>query len=80
MRLEEANGDYFVMDSGRRFYANNGILGIGVYLDECDDYRSIITVSGGYDGGVNTRDFTPAERQELAEYVTDLWRKFAEAK
>ena len=70
MKWIEADSEY-KLRSGKRVYANNGILGLGhsAIPDE---------VSEGYDGEVGTRDdFTDAERREMAAYMIARWRAWA---
>lgn len=63
-----------VLSTGKKFYANNGIIGIN---DE-------LSIYGGYDGHISLREYYPTEslhfskeeRKELAEYVISLWQKF----
>ena len=69
------NGDQYTLSSGREFYANRGILGVGPDGD----------VSEGYDGGLyperskgdRNKDFTPEERREIADFAIAAWEKFA---
>jgi hypothetical protein len=64
----------YTLTTGRRVYANRGILGI-------DEHGH---VSEGYDGGVELeRDWddtfqpwTPAERAELADEMIRRWSRF----
>ncbi len=58
--------DHVTLGTGRRFYANRGIIGLGPDGG----------VSEGLDGGVDTDKFTPDERRELAEMMIARWRKF----
>jgi len=64
MKIE---GDNLIFSTGRKVYANSGIIGIG--------FGGGITE--GYDGGLNDRDWTPAERVELAEYMIEQWKRYA---
>lgn len=59
-------GDNVIFSSGRRDYANCGIIGLGP-----DG-----SISGGYDGGFPShgRDLTKAEQIELAEYMIQQWK------
>lgn len=66
----EGGTAYF--SSGRTAYCNAGIIGIDPDLE----------LSEGYDGGFsidpyNTGPITPDERREMAEYMIDLWRRYA---
>lgn len=58
----------FTLSTGKRFYANCGILGLGPGLD----------VSHGYDAGLWHGDyarFTPAEQAEICDYMIALWQE-----
>jgi hypothetical protein len=73
MKIE---GDDLVMSSGRRFYANCGIIGLSDRL----------TVTEGYDGAVPAWEdgwggavMTTEERREMADYMIALWTKFRDA-
>ena len=59
-------GDHITLPSGRKFYANNLIVGI-------DDQGRI---SEGYDGGVSDDEFTAAERIELADLMIERWTEY----
>jgi hypothetical protein len=65
-------GDFYTLSSGRRFYANNGILG----LAPGDRHLNY-----GADGGADFYDYplTPAERREIAEFMIEIWQQWAEA-
>ena len=75
--------DTIRLSSGREIYANNGILGMSAGMA-----AEGIKYTDGYDGSTYTRkshdkdeytdEWTPAERQELAEYVIGLWRAWAD--
>ena len=65
----KVNGDdvYFEC-SGRKEYANNGVIGMG---------PDGAYASAGHDGCLGAAtDFTPAERAELADYMIGLWQTF----
>ena len=62
------NKDKYVLSTGKTFYSNNGIIGIDNHLD----------VHEGYDGGIDTDEFTQEEKNEIADYMIDLWNKFRE--
>lgn len=66
-RIEEQNPwRDFELSTGKKFYANRGILG----LSEDGD------ITEGYDGGFDERKFNKAERKEIAEYMINLWKKW----
>jgi hypothetical protein len=62
MKIE---GDDLIFSTGRKVYANYGIVGISPRLG----------VTGGYDQGFDG-DLLPAERIELADYMIGQWLKF----
>lgn len=63
--------DTFVLSTGRVFYA----FSLGLSLGPED---SPLTFRYGSDGGQDVEDWTAAERQELAEYMSDLWLKWGD--
>ena len=63
------NEDTYEFSTGKRFYANAGLIGI------CPSGE----VAEGYDGDVSTSSFTPDERRELADYMIALWQQFKDA-
>lgn len=58
----EYKDDYYTLSSGRKFYSNNGIIGLGMYE--------------GSDGSIDDRDFTLSERREVAEYCIEEWEEY----
>jgi hypothetical protein len=67
MKLDDW-GDGYVLSSGRRFYANRGLLSISPAME----------MGEGYDGGVDDIEWSPAERREVAEFMIALWRQFGD--
>ncbi len=68
MKIE---GDDLVFSTGKRVYANNGIIGLGPDLD----------ISGGYDQGIyypdaNCEDLSKQELIELADHMITKWQEF----
>lgn len=68
--------DHFTLSTGRKFYANNGIIGLSPHNNG---------VSEGYDGAVYVDEdegegWTTAERHELADYMISLWQQWKETK
>lgn len=59
--------DLFRLSTGRTFYANGHILGI-----------SEGSITGGYDNGIDTSDFTRAERAEVAAWAIGQWAQWAQ--
>jgi len=64
---DERDGDFYneyVLEcTGRRFFANNGIVGLGPELGR---------LSHGYDGS-GPDDLTPAEKREIALEMIARW-------
>ena len=65
--------DKYELSTGRQFYANRGILGLGTRPGS-DDW----SVFEGYDGGVDVDGWNPAEYQELADHMIEQWRIFGQ--
>lgn len=72
-------GDYLILSSGRRLYANGGILGMS------ENGAGRLEVTEGYDGVLDMPDYNDyttslslAEQLEVAEYAIGLWRQYAE--
>ena len=63
--------DQFILSNGKRVFANCYILGIGKDSEG-------ISISGGYDQGIDSDDLTLEEKRELATYAIDLWKVWAE--
>lgn len=70
-------GNTLIFSTGRRADANNGIVGIS------EGYGRL-WITEGYDGPLDDdidddgdlSPWTPAERQELAEYMIALWTRY----
>ena len=70
MTWDEAHAEY-ILQSGRRVYANGGIMGVGV--EETGD----VFVSEGSDGGVGyADDFTDDERREIGHEMIARWQRW----
>mgnify|MGYP001607305997 CR=1 FL=1 len=68
--MEQHGDDVLVLSSGKRIYANRGILGIR----DGDN-----TIYDGYDGEVwsgGDQCLTHAERAEIADYMIALWQRY----
>lgn len=63
MKIE---GDELIFSTGKKVYANNGIIGISPDLG----------ITEGYDGGIETEELTPDEKAELADYAVAQWTKW----
>ena len=73
----------FKLSTGKEFYANLSILGLGPKRE----YEDRLGLTYGYDGGVSedrepnefaeNAPFTPAERREIADYMIALWQEWA---
>ena len=76
------DGEGFVLSTGRTFYANQLILGLSPTSDEIyEGYDGTVEASrerwGRSPDEVDEGEeppFTPAERQEIAGYMIELWR------
>ena len=86
---EESN--YCVLSSGRRFYTNGGILGLGPEPDALvsegydgdvevtiDHERGTTGVSGWYDANDDMVGFTREERHAIAQEMIRRWRAWGE--
>ncbi len=63
----KADKDFIIFEStGRKEYANCGIVGIDDNLEP----------SEGYDGGFEHGNWSPEEKKELAEYMILRWKRF----
>jgi len=71
----ENDGDGYVLSTGRRFYANRGLIGINPEME----------VSEGYDGHIHygpifypqeAPGWSKEERAELADFMIALWSRF----
>jgi len=70
--------DHYTLSTGRRFYANNGILGLA---------PADATLWEGYDGAITDEDdetepdptkrLSPVERREIATAMMERWRLWA---
>ena len=73
--------DGYCLASGRTFYANGGVIGIG---EDCGKHG----LSEGYDGGIVIAcdwdeafvPWTPDERAELADEMIRRWQVFRETR
>jgi hypothetical protein len=68
--MKRVTRDNYELSTGRRFYANCGIVGLSP-----DDSKKL-EFHEGYDGGESVDDWTPGERMELARFMIDLWREW----
>ena len=62
-----------VLTTGTRLQANEGIIGINHKLNVYEGFDG--PICAGY---LNEIKLTKEERKELADYVIDKWRQFAE--
>ena len=77
MKRADDKDDTYVLPTGRRFYANCGIIG----LSDDDD-----AVTEGYDGGIDVHSYadpeeawTVKERRELGQFMIARWTAWTEA-
>lgn len=78
--MRRVGEDWYELSTGRRFYANCGIIGIS----SDDASPSTKQLSHGYDGGIDVAcgwqpedDWTIDERRELGEFMAALWSEWA---
>lgn len=82
--MKRIDPDRYELSSGRKFYANNGCIGI-----DPDSTGNGDSVGEGADDSIRVRgydwespsefDWTVAERHELADFMIDLWTKWKQA-
>lgn len=73
MKTKEGNNDILVMEStGREFYANGGIIGLGPYAE--------LSLAEGYDGGFGPgkqsnrhSEFAHSEVKEIYDEMVTRW-------
>ncbi len=68
MTYDDDKNEY-TLTSGRRLYANNGIIGINGELKVYDGY------DGNLGGAVNWPTITEAEKTEICDHMIALWQK-----
>jgi hypothetical protein len=68
--------DYVVLPSGRRFYANNGIVGIDAQGNVSEGYDGSVDVEGLDWADPPVPPWTPEERAELADMMIRRWELF----
>lgn len=66
-------GNGFRLSTGKEFYANRHILGLGYF-------QKSLVIFEGYDGGVDAKNFSQEEKKEIAEYMIDLWKQFSKTR
>ena len=67
----KVNGDDVIFSTDKVVYANNGIIG----LSEPDEQYGW-SIFQGYDGGIDHNELTKSEKNELADYMMNLWQQF----
>jgi hypothetical protein len=71
--MRATDNDHFVLDSGRVFYAHQGVIGLGPDPNNIYD---------GYDGniygefGQSADALSPSERIEIADYMIARWSAY----
>ena len=64
----KVEGDYLIFSSGKKVYANCGIVGMGPNLSE---------PTGGYDHSLTYEDeLSPDEIRELSDFMVALWQQY----
>jgi hypothetical protein len=68
--VKRTDQDHYELSTGRRFYANNGVIGLS--SDSPDLYE-------GYDGWVGEMEgnLTDDEKHEVAEFMIGVWQNWA---
>ena len=66
IKSESGYYDDFELSTGKYISANCSKLGIDPNLN----------LSGGYDDGIDSDDFTPTEKMEIAQYAICLWQRY----
>ena len=74
--ITKRSSSEFVLSSGRKFYANRGLVSISVATGGPWSYQEF-GVGEGYDGYINVEFWTSQERLELATHMIAQWRAFA---
>jgi hypothetical protein len=67
-------GDEIEFSSGRKMYANNGIVGISPNLEVFEGYDGDVYVMDNK--GKYSHELTDKEAIELANYMLVLWSRF----
>ncbi len=62
------DSDMIVLPSGRKFYANCGIVGI-----DADG-----GIAEGFDGDIGDDDWAPEDRVALADLMIERWKAYRE--
>lgn len=70
------DGQDLVFSTGRKIYANNGVVGINDELEVREGYDGYIQGAWDNDGINGERSpWTPAKQAELCDYMIDIWQK-----
>jgi hypothetical protein len=67
--------NYYTLSSGRKFYANNGVIGMSEFVED-EDFGWMLDLSEGYDGGINTDEFSKEELLEIADFMILQWQRY----
>lgn len=77
--MKIVNDDLLFESTGRKDYANGGIVGLA-RRGEFGYGRDGVSVFGGFDQNLPCQEFdkpyTLAERRELADYMIALWMEY----
>ena len=69
------NDSWYTLSTGRKFYANCGIIGMSRFKkDEFGKFT--LSLSEGYDGGISADDFSTREQMEIANYIIWQWNLY----
>lgn len=72
----DAERDEYTLSTGRRFYANCGILGINHELHVYDGYDGEFYAENNLPDNY-TEGWTAAERKEIADEMVRRWQRWA---
>lgn len=71
MKFNDRN-DFYTLSTGREFYANHGVIGMGAFK-RSEFGIFALCLSEGADGGIDTEDFSTREQLEVANYIIKQW-------
>lgn len=77
--MMKTEGDYLIFSSGRRAYANCGVVGLGPDLSPREGWDGGIDWPRYEDDPVGPEDLTAADMRELADHMILRWKLFKES-
>jgi len=67
--------DGYQLSSGRKIYANHGIIGLSLFeKNEWGNWD--FGLSHGYDGGIDGNGFSPEELVEISSFMVEQWSHY----